>query len=95
MKNQVTLTEGEKVVLTFIRNEQNERGHSDFTSDMVGTKSIAGVVSSLEKKGMIYDAYADFSKEDFQGMTISGKRFKMWCMTEEAAEQVGTPKYWN
>jgi len=79
----ITLTEKERIVLMFIKGEQNELGHSEFTSDYIKTKSVAGVVSSLEKKGMIYDSYANY--ED---------NLKMWCLSDEGAEKVGIPLGW-
>ena len=90
MKN--ILTNKEIKVLEMIKLDQNEPGHSDFLSYDAKTKSVAGVVSSLEKKGMIYNSYSDWTKEDFEA--VDEKPFKMWCLTPKAADIVGTPKGW-
>lgn len=87
------LTIKELSVLKLIKEEQNERGHSDFLSYDAKTKSVGGVVSSLEKKGMLYNSYDNWTKEDFKA--IDEKPFKMWCMTEEAADVVGKPIRWE
>ena len=86
-----TVTQKELRVLQLIKEEQNEMGHSDFLSTDAQTKSVAGVVSSLEKNNLIYNSYANWDKEDFNGE----KPFKMWCMTEEAVAIVGKPTYWE
>jgi len=66
---------------------KDESNHSNFLSTNALSKSNAGVISSLEKKGMIYNAYADMTKEDFTDMMgIKTKPFKMWCVT---------PKGWD
>ena len=87
----IKVTSKELRVLQLIKEEQNERGHSDFLSYDAKTKSVAGVVSSLEKKGLVYNSYGNWSKEDFNGE----KPFKMWCMTEDAVEVVGKPFLWE
>lgn len=91
MKN--ILTNKEIKVLEMIKFDQNEPGHSDFLSYDAKTKSVAGVVSSLEKKGMIYNSYDNWTKEDFKAN--DEKPFKMWCFTELAAKIVGTPDGWE
>jgi hypothetical protein len=88
-----TVTAKELRVLQLIKEEQNERGHSDFLSYDAKTKSVAGVVSSLEKKGLVYNSYDNWTKEDFKN--VDEKPFKMWCMTEDAAKIVGRPQYWQ
>ncbi len=90
---EITVTSKELRVLQSIKEDQNERGHSDFLSTDAQTKSVAGIVSSLEKKNLIYNAYANWDKEDFYGM--GEKPFKMWCMTEEAIDIVGKPICWK
>lgn len=87
----ITVTAKELRVLQLIKGEQNEMGHSDFLSTDAQTKSVAGVVSSLEKKNLIYNSYANYDKEDFNG----DKPFKMWCLTYEGAEIVGKPEGWD
>ena len=47
------LTTKEITLLASIRDEQNELGHSDYISNLAETKKNAGIISSLEKKGMI------------------------------------------
>ncbi len=91
MKN--ILTNKEIKVLEMIKLDQNEPGHSDFLSYDAKTKSVAGVVSSLEKKGMIYNSYDNWTKEDFK--EIDEKPFKMWCLTDSATHIVGTPDGWE
>jgi len=91
MKN--ILTNKEIKVLEMIKLDQNEPGHSDFLSYDAKTKSVAGVVSSLEKKEMIYNSYDNWTKEDFKA--IDEKPFKMWCLTDSAADIVGTPDGWK
>ena len=88
----MTLTKKELTVLELIKEEQNEKGHSDFLSHDAKSKSVAGVVSSLEKKGMVYNSYSDMTKEDFANEGT--KPFKMWCLTDEGCEIIGTPKWW-
>ena len=39
---------------------------------------------SLEKKGMVYDAYAN-----------DNVKYKMWCLTWDATEIVGVPSSWE
>tara|TARA_R110000764_G_C10839177_1_gene363853 strand:- start:14 stop:283 length:270 start_codon:yes stop_codon:yes gene_type:complete len=75
------LTTKELTVLELIKEKQNEEGHSDFLSYDAKSKSVGGVVASLEKKGMVYNSYSDWTKKDFKDM--SQKPFKMWCLTEE------------
>ena len=87
----ITVTAKELRVLQLIKEDQNERGHSDFLSTDAGTKSVAGVVSSLEKKNLVYNSYANWDRDDFNGE----KPFKMWCMTEEAVAIVGKPISWE
>jgi hypothetical protein len=86
------LTVKELEVLNLIKECQNEPGHSEFLSEDVETKSIAGVVSSLQKKGMIYNAYDNWSRQDMYDM--NGKLFQMWCLTYAATDVVGTPEDW-
>ena len=86
-----TVTQKELRVLQLIKEDQNEMGHSDFLSTDAQTKSVAGVVSSLEKKNLIYNSYANWDKEDFSGE----KPFKMWCMTDDSCKIVGTPESWD
>ena len=71
------LTTKEVKVLELISEYQNEEGHSDFLSTDAKSKSVAGVISSLEKKGMIYDSYSG-----------SGEEFKMWCLTKNGAKTI-------
>lgn len=91
MKN--ILTNKEIKVLEEIKLDQNEPGHSDFLSYDAKTKSVAGVVSSLEKKGMIYNSYDNWTRQDFADQ--GDKPFKMWCFTELASKIVGTPDGWK
>ena len=86
----ITVTMKELRVLKIIKDEQNEPGHSDFLSTDAKSKSVGGIVSSLEKKDLIYDSYNCMSDSDFDG-----KRFKMWCMTDKATEIVGRPGNWD
>ena len=87
----ITVTAKELRVLQSIKEDQNERGHSDFLSTDAEKKSVAGVISSLEKKSLVYNSYANWDREDFNGE----KPFKMWCMTEEAVAIVGKPICWE
>ena len=79
----ITLTEKETKLLTEIKRKQNEWGHSDFMDNNCRSKSRAGVVSSLLKKGLIYDSYDNFDSEG-----------QMYCLTEIAVAFVGVPKGW-
>ena len=86
------ITVKELNVLNRIKEAHNEENHSDFLSTDAETKSVAGVVSSLFKKNLIYDAYGNWTREDFSD---SGMRpFKMWCLTPDGVEIVGKPKHW-
>ncbi len=84
------LTDKELEVLNLIKDHQCEEGFSEFCSEDVKTQSIAGLVSSLEKKEMIYDAYSNFDNDEFDG-----KRYKMWCLTYKATAIVGKPYDWK
>ncbi len=87
------ITKKELTVLQLIKEKQNEQGHSDFLSSDAKSKSVGGVVASLERKGLVYNSYAYFTKEDFENM--DEKPFKMWCITEDGVDFVGTPKGWD
>tara|TARA_R110002167_G_scaffold92155_3_gene247609 strand:- start:218 stop:490 length:273 start_codon:yes stop_codon:yes gene_type:complete len=89
----ITVTAKELKVLELIKFEQNENGHSDFLSYDAKTKSVAGVVSSLEKKGLVYNSYSNWTKDDFKD--VDEKPFKMWCITKAAVEIVGKPEGWE
>ena len=86
MKNLKTVTAKELRMLRTIKEHQSEDGYSELESTDVHTKSNAGVVSSLSKKGLIYDSYA---LEDF----TNKKSFKMWCLTGKGIEIVGKPDF--
>lgn len=88
-----TVTSKELEVLNLIKDSQHEEGHSEFLSTDVETKSVAGVISSLFKKDLIYDAYGNWTIEDFANQ--GDIPFKMWCMTEEAVAIVGKPIDWK
>lgn len=88
----MNLTKKELKTLELIKKFQNERGHSDFLSTSAKSKAVGGVIASLEKKGMVYNSYANMRKEDFQWGT---KPFKMWCLTGISAEIIGEPKSWD
>ena len=83
------MTTKELNLLNEIKNytSQDEPNHSGFLSTDALSRSNAGVISSLEKKGMIYNAYADMTKADFTDMMgVKTKPFKMWCVTPEGWE---------
>ncbi len=86
MKNShnITLTEKETKLLVIIRDSQNEYGHSDFLNDDCQTKSRAGIVSSLLKKGLIFDSY-----ENIDPTT------QMYVLKLKAVEIVGVPQGWQ
>ena len=78
------MTTKELDLLNEIKNytSQDEPNHSGFLSTNALSKSNAGVIGSLEKKGMIYNSYSDMTKEDFTDMMgVKTKPFKMWCVT--------------
>ena len=89
----MNLTSKELGLLKEIKGYQNEQGHSDFLSTDAVSKKNAGIISSLEKKGMVYNSYSNFTRQDFRDM--GEKPFKMWCLTCDAAEIVGKPKSWE
>ena len=91
MKN---LTTKENELLNFIQTQQNEEGHSNFLSCDAKSKKNAGVISSLEKKGLIYNCYDNWTKKDFTDLDHK-KPFKMWCLTRESLDYVETPKNWE
>ena len=63
---------------------QEEMNYSEFLSTDAFSRSNAGVISSLEKKGLIYNSYEGLTKSDFTDMFgESTKPFKMWCVTPE------------
>lgn len=88
-----TVTVRELEVLNTIKNLQNEQGHSEFLSTDAETKSVAGIVSSLSQKGLIYDAYSNWTLEDFADQ--GDKPFKMWCITSKGVQIVGRPTEWE
>ena len=66
---------------------QGESSHSGFLSTNALSRSNAGVISSLEKKELIYNSYADMTKADFTDMMgVKTKPFKMWCVTPKGWE---------
>jgi glutaredoxin-related protein len=79
----ITLTEKEKNVLMYVKGEQAKPRHSCFTSKEIKTVELRDIVSSLVKKGMIYDSYAN-----------NELRLQMWCLTDNGVQQVGIPKSW-
>ena len=82
----IKVTDKEFDLMIKIKNAQNEPGHSNFVTDSASSKVNAGVLSSLKRKGLIYDCYEDVAKKDF-----GGPRFKMWCFTNEAVKNFGIP----
>jgi len=84
-KTTLNLTFKETETLNEIKACNYEDGYSEFTSDDVKTKSVAGVISSLLQKGLIYDCYEGLS-EGQQG------KYKMWCLSLKGIELVGTCK---
>lgn len=86
------MTIKEHKVLTDIKNAQNEQGHSDYLSTDAKTKSIGGIISSLQKKGLIYDSY---NQTDEEWKSMNCKPFKMWCLTDDGAKIVGIPSGWD
>jgi hypothetical protein len=83
------MTTKELNLLSEIKNytSQDESNHSGFLSTNALSRSNAGVISSLEKKGFIYNAYADMTKADFTDMMgVKTKPFKMWCVTPQGWE---------
>tara|TARA_R110000744_G_C19173127_1_gene541825 strand:+ start:420 stop:692 length:273 start_codon:yes stop_codon:yes gene_type:complete len=89
----ITVTAKELRVLKLVKEDQNEQGHSDFLSSDSKSKSVAGVISSLEKKGLLYNSYENWTRQDFKDM--DEKPFKMWCMTDDSCKIVGTPESWD
>lgn len=87
------LTTKELELLKAIKEKQNEEGHSDFLSTDALSKKNAGIISSLEKKGMIYNSYANWTKQDFKDLDC--KPFKMWCLCDKSVQFVGKPKGWE
>ena len=85
MKKQI-LTKKELQLLLEVKEAQNERGHGDFYSWDVKSKSCGGIMANLIKKGMIHKVYVDWD--------MDRKPFNMFIFTEEAAELVGKPKGW-
>ena len=83
------MTTKELNLLNEIKNytSQDESNHSGFLSTNALSRSNAGVISRLEKKGLIYNAYSDMTKADFTDMMgVKTKPFKMWCVTPEGWE---------
>ena len=83
------MTTKEINLLNEIKNHtsKDESNYSGFLSTNALSKSNAGIISSLEKKGFIYKSYEGMTKEDFIEMTgIKTKPFKMWCVTPKGWE---------
>ena len=86
------LTKKESDLLRVIFSEQNEEGHSSFDQDSVKTHSCAGVLSSLIKKGMVYNSYEGYTDYDERtGKEIPCKT-NLWCITDEGVEANGQGK---
>ncbi len=85
----MNLTNNELELLTEIKSLQNEAGHSDFTNEEVKSKSVAGVLSSLVQKGLVYDSYENLDSFD------NSDNIKMWCLTMKGVALVGTPECWD
>ena len=91
------LTKKETELLKVIFEYQNEEGHSDFDQTEVKTRSCAGVLSSLKKKGMVYNSYEGYT--DFcerTGKEVPTKTH-LWCFTHKGVEAngMGKPPYWS
>ena len=80
-------------LLLQIKEEQNEEGHSNFTSENELSKSKGGILSSLEKKGYIYNSY-NMSAKELREYDLPAN-FKMWCFTHKAVFMVGRPNGWS
>ena len=83
------MTTKEINLLNEIKNytSEDEPNYSGFLSTNALSRSNAGIISSLEKKGFIYNSYEGMTKEDFIEMTgIKTKPFKMWCVTPKGWE---------
>ncbi len=68
-----TLTENEIKVLGMVSRSQIEDGYSEYTE--VGSDSEKGILGSLVKKGLVYDAYETEAGSDY-----------MYCLTVEGFE---------
>ena len=84
MKTEIKLTKNELELLTDIETYQGESGFSEYLSTNAKCKKAAGTIRSLQKKDMIYDAYENWEKDDFDG-----KPYKMWVMTIWGYEALG------
>ena len=94
------LTTKELELLKFIQTQQNEEGHSDFLSTDAKSKKNAGIISSLLKKGLIFNSFDGITKEEFRydnslNYQNNGKPWKMWVLTRESLNYVETPKNWE
>lgn len=59
-------------------------GYSDFTNDDVKTKSRAGILSSLIKKGLVYDSYNNVQTE----VKINGTDLAMYVITQKGVKSL-------
>lgn len=73
MKN-TTLTENEIKVLGMVSRSQIEDGYSEYTE--VSSSTEKGILGSLVKKGLVYDAYETEAGSDY-----------MYCLTIEGFEK--------
>ena len=76
----MTLTKKELKLLNEVNKywDIDEPGFSEFTNRNVKTKSRAGVLSSLAKKGLVYDSYEDYDDDNTS----------MWCMTDDGVNEL-------
>ena len=69
-------------LLYVVKPAQLDYGFSKITTDSNLTKSEGGLISSLEKKGFVFDS--ETAEEEYSN-------YKIWCMTKKACETVGYP----
>tara|TARA_R110000851_G_scaffold115405_1_gene241262 strand:+ start:209 stop:634 length:426 start_codon:yes stop_codon:yes gene_type:complete len=71
-------------LLNVVKPSQSDYTISSLSSDSNLTKSEGGLISSLEKKGFIFDS-APMKEEN--------PTYKVWCMTKKACDAIGTPTH--
>tara|TARA_R110000803_G_scaffold205707_1_gene272569 strand:+ start:41 stop:325 length:285 start_codon:yes stop_codon:yes gene_type:complete len=81
------ITKKEETLLLTISNcsYRDEQGYSEFCNDDVKTKSRAGILSSLIKKGLVFDSYMN---NDGSKSIINGSELSMYVITENGIDSL-------
>ena len=84
---ELNLTRKEETLLLTISDcsYRDEHGYSEFCNDDVKTKSRAGVLSSLIKKGLVFDSYMN---NDGSKAIVNGSELSMYVITDNGIDSL-------